>query len=791
VGLLYGILKMKKLLLSLLFCATVAAQLPPVSVPNMAALRTLTPVQGKPVYVEGYYTPNDTGACWYTVTNTIAGTNAYGGRILARGGTQSWEFIDDGGAILVDRFGARGDNLSDSTVQMQAAIEWAKVKRRAIKLSGPGPFAPLSIYLVSSTLDCVSTDTAAGFGGIIGEGMGRSRIRMTTDNIPIIDIIGLYIRMRDFTVGYVNLQPPANTAAIAIRVPGDIHFAEFRNLEVLNGGYGIYNTAFTGRFQTLFSVTFDNVTIRDFSVYGIRWVGTSGNQLVNVYFSCPNQPSVSGGAYYNEAGSDWIGQMNIEHMNIRNPVFRHVHGGVSVGTLHLEGIRNLGSSMLVEVPRAPAEFNQLTLINSYMGGYRLSSLTAVGTTATAAVDLEGAAITAGHGFLVGDSVRIAGASDALYNGTFTITAITTSTFSFTLGGSPGAPAVADLTGGQDYLSASLSTAPFPRVFGTQNYSGGITHVDNFQLHVNRTIGASTSDRGNFLMVGENNNKLCSVNLGSLTIGTAFNPGSMYLRGGLPIVGSGRLSNVLTVWTKVPHNLSPGDLVSMNDSTSTSEPRLTVATVPTAYSFTAASTGVNYGPLRTTSGSVTLKCGWVTNRSRSGNIATVTLDQPHRLFTGAEVTVRQMTGANYNNTTAVVLTIPSTTSFTYRSVGADEADTVEATGAVSVFDSGLASYFTSSASLALKNVGIWGEEIGFLSSQVITAGTAQTETIAVTMARLGDSVSIEPSAGADFPDGLLVSAYVSAANTISVKRFNSTAGSITNGNIPVNIIIKRR
>ncbi len=145
----------------------------------------------------------------------------------------------------------------------------------------------------------------------------------------------------------------------------------------------------------------------------------------------------------------------------------------------------------------------------------------------------------------------------------------------------------------------------------------------------------------------------------------------------------------------------------------------------------------------------------------------------------------------NGQAAVVLSIPSPTSFTYRSVGANESETAEATGAVSVFDSGLASFFTSSGSLALKEVGIWGEEIGFLSSQTINAATAHTETVTVTLARLGDSVTVLPFSGADFPDGLMVSAYVSAANTISAKRHNVTGSPIVHGNIPVNIIIKRR
>jgi len=68
----------------------------------------------------------------------------------------------------------------------------------------------------------------------------------------------------------------------------------------------------------------------------------------------------------------------------------------------------------------------------------VSSITKSGTTATVTVP-------EGHDQVAGASITIAGASDGLYNGTFTIGGITTTTFTYTMSGTPAANAVGTLT----------------------------------------------------------------------------------------------------------------------------------------------------------------------------------------------------------------------------------------------------------------------------------------------------------------------------------------------------------
>jgi hypothetical protein len=66
----------------------------------------------------------------------------------------------------------------------------------------------------------------------------------------------------------------------------------------------------------------------------------------------------------------------------------------------------------------------------------ITSITRTGTTATAT--------KAGHGYSVGEKRIITGADQTEYNGTITITAVTTNTFSFEVAGSPVTPATGTL-----------------------------------------------------------------------------------------------------------------------------------------------------------------------------------------------------------------------------------------------------------------------------------------------------------------------------------------------------------
>ena len=65
---------------------------------------------------------------------------------------------------------------------------------------------------------------------------------------------------------------------------------------------------------------------------------------------------------------------------------------------------------------------------------------------------------------------------------------------------------------------------------------------------------------------------------------------------------------------------------------------------------------------------------IASATHATTTATITTTYPHCLKVGMSVTVKGMTDANYN-TTATILTVPSTTTFTYTMAGTPAADTV--------------------------------------------------------------------------------------------------------------------
>ncbi len=115
---------MKRLLLILLtFLAVQAQEFQGRVVRSMAELRALRPIDSRPmVEVLGYYTPGDGGGGTYVLTNTVAGTNAFGWRVPALGGTKSWQLNQDKW-FTVKQFGARGNGIDNDTAPIQAAFD--------------------------------------------------------------------------------------------------------------------------------------------------------------------------------------------------------------------------------------------------------------------------------------------------------------------------------------------------------------------------------------------------------------------------------------------------------------------------------------------------------------------------------------------------------------------------------------------------------------------------------------------------------------------------------------------
>ena len=83
---------------------------------------------------------------------------------------------------------------------------------------------------------------------------------------------------------------------------------------------------------------------------------------------------------------------------------------------------------------------------------------------TSAASVATVTISAGHGYIDGQSILMAGANQAEYNGVFEITYISTTQFSYTITGSPVSPATGTIT-------ALRTVTNFKVPFSDKNLSG--------------------------------------------------------------------------------------------------------------------------------------------------------------------------------------------------------------------------------------------------------------------------------------------------------------------------------
>lgn len=127
--------------------------------PSMAALRALTVTgltNGAVVGFSSYYGDGNGGASLYMLTNTVTGTNAFGGRVLALGGAKSWQLVET--EPNIKQFGAIGDSSAGVAASVTAAAFYTSQNRLPLKV-------PPGVYLVDSTIELYRENSLIGPGG--------------------------------------------------------------------------------------------------------------------------------------------------------------------------------------------------------------------------------------------------------------------------------------------------------------------------------------------------------------------------------------------------------------------------------------------------------------------------------------------------------------------------------------------------------------------------------------------------------------------------------------------------
>lgn len=228
-----------------------------------------------------------------------------------------------------------------------------------------------------------------------------------------------------------------------------------------------------------------------------------------------------------------------------------------------------------------------------------------------------------HGFINGNSVIIQGV-DAVFDGTHTVTASTSTSFSFSKNRVPprsvsGALLVSN-------IATLTTTEPHQFILGENvtvsninaNYNGvyeitDIPSTTSFSYALARTSTRSITSR-------------------SMT------------------------SDVVTITMSSAHGFIQNENVAITNINDTFNGIYTIVSIPTDTTFT-------YNISRITQRSVAI-------RSRFSNVATLTMSEPHGLFLGEEILVKNL-GTGYDGSSRVITQIPSNTTLAFSNSGSNE------------------------------------------------------------------------------------------------------------------------
>jgi hypothetical protein len=410
------------------------------------------------------------------------------------------------------------------------------------------------------------------------------------------------------------------------------------------GGQAEYNGAFT-----IFNITANTF---DFTVAGTAVTPATGTFYSQPYGISANGPTaiVSLPSHGYAVGS-WvtIGGANQPEYN---GTFRVSSTTTNTFTYTISGTPTSPAAGLTSAIAAKTSVPTLSLSNG-----TVTSLTRSGTTVTVTLF--------GHGFSNGNSIRISGAAQPEYNGTFTIGGVATNTFTYTISTSTApSPATGTITAVKAVTSISRSSTTATVTLTGHGYAAGNWVVIS---------GAAEADyNGAFQILAVPSSSTFTYAIASTAASSASGTISV-TRAGLTRSGS-------TVTVSLPnHGLVNGQgvlivgaaqeeyngyypITYVNSNTFTYTITGTPISPATGVIFVQPedlATRTTVTPTRTVSGNGTTAT--VTSLLRSGNTVTVTLAN-HGFVNGQTVIVAGATPAGYNGTFVIAYVDSGT--FTY-------------------------------------------------------------------------------------------------------------------------------
>lgn len=681
-------------------------------------------------------------------------------------------------------FGAVGDGVADDTVAFQACVT-------ASRGTGNPIHVPAGIYRLTDTIDTRGITAGArddSFGGIIGAGKNKVIIRSENKTAPIFRATGRYQVFSGFTVEYDSPADETETSASVFTFEDWIFFCRFSDLVIRNGFRGFNNIeGDLPDTANVFSCTFEDLRFQNHIDVAVSHVNGSGNAWRNIYMSNQSVDAVRRMIEIN-GGADIFTQLNLEHSNIRDCAFAWNNSQTAqIDRLHTEGLRlySFGSAgdqtgaMLYTSARGAVRINSWWMDKVYVGPQIVTSLTASGTTVTATADDLDSDVVGGHGFRVGDEVTISGATDALYNGVFTVTSITLTEFTYEAAGSPASPAVLDT--GRSWFSAQLGIGVEAGFLVAPVGQAENCEIDGLYIRDTRvTSGTSALRSTGFRFWRENDGTGFPFRLTVKNMSKVGQPVNARAWQTLNVVGRSRDGATATIHLAQPHALEIGVNVGVQNMASGGYNLAftPVTGITSPFSFQYALVSSVEALTNETTGIVVISLVEGVGRERTSNVATITTSAAHGLKRGMRIRTYNMGGTGYSATETVVQSTPTTVTFTYLNTGADEAFTAITSGGVMLYDQGI-----SPSTFSLPTDSNSGKSLDWLWQRAsvpafgtVAAASTATWTLAVPGARVGALVSVGQSASS--PAGVTpITGRVVANDVITLYVSNITGSPI--------------
>jgi hypothetical protein len=303
--------------------ASLIADVDPLMVPTYALVQVL-----------GYHSAGDGGGGLVRRVLASSGTNDLGVFFTStKNATYAWQRVLAGEKLSVRMFGAKGDNVDDSTA-IAAAVAYATANSAEL-------FIPIGRYRYGPGVTLNNRMALVGESSSLNASAASALI-YTGDNSTALTVAGDAIRMQDFLLTSATIQDSTKTNSVGIRFADLSYQPKLLRVSVSQFAYGIYQPSGEFTWQSDLQSIYINLCSRAWFKVGGSTIWT----LNNIY--CQNQGFDS---------STYAAITNVALSNGTNITY----------TLDAQTITLLNTNSIVTISGLDSAYNGLIFIKTISG----------------------------------------------------------------------------------------------------------------------------------------------------------------------------------------------------------------------------------------------------------------------------------------------------------------------------------------------------------------------------------------------------------------------------------------